>query len=458
MRYFTLVRIAIFGLLLSSCGGGGAEPLRSDPSRADDNPATAPLVGISFNGFNPETTTLRFSEGETISFRIDSITTGVQTASLSQISGTRVDFGAFSEGGRESDGDFDIATFDDSVSFTLFDLEGPRVATFDQFDQPVVVFRAPSVTQGTDLNFRFQSNSATQSRTPTITVTIEDDASVLTLNGQVSKGLVSNTEIRLFSVDSFPLITDGNREIIEPVQIDETGQYTFTVLPSTDVEDLLRFEVEGDGADMICDAPQGCNDVAFGEVFEVEDDLDLRALIEVPPFGSVRIANINIMTTLATRRAGQLNGFERVSPGDLEDAQEDVASVFGIAERDYSTVPFIDVTQPITSNDEDAVRIAMISGGILGATFLHSDPDDDEDYLEELDDFIDEFGDREVFCRDAPDQTTISIEDIMVQALEIALLNGDIFDQRFFQDRLIDIRDGSFTCEFETPPTASQED
>ena len=60
MRYFRLVCVAILGLFLSSCGGGGAEPLRSDPARADDNPATAPLVGISFNGFNPETTTLRF--------------------------------------------------------------------------------------------------------------------------------------------------------------------------------------------------------------------------------------------------------------------------------------------------------------------------------------------------------------------------------------------------------------
>ena len=201
---------------------------------------------------------------------------------------------------------------------------------------------------------------------------IEDDATVLTLNGRVSKGLVTNTEIELFSVDFLSIIFDGNREIVEPVNIDETGQYSFTVLPATDVEELLRFEVEGDGADMICDAPQGCNDAAFGEFFEVEDDLDLRALIPVPPFGTTRTANINIMTTLVVSRAGSLNGLRRINLEDVEDSREDVASVFGIRNQDYSTVPFIDITQPFTSTNEDAIRLAMISGGILGATFLHS--------------------------------------------------------------------------------------
>lgn len=452
MQHFISVLIGLTCLLATSCGGGGAQPLRSDVSRADNNPQTAPLVDILFNGFNPETTTLRFSEGEIIKFEIRTITTGVETTSLSQTSGPTIDYGKMTAGAQESDGNLDIATGSNPVQFTLTDVEGPRQARIDQIDRLSVEFRAPNVSQRTQLNFRFQSRTATTSRNRIIPIIIEDDASVLTLNGQVSKGLVKNTDIRLFSIDRLTVIFNGNREIIEPVRIDNEGQYSFTVLPSTDLEELLRFEVEGDGADMICDAPRGCNEFAFGETFEVEKDLDLRALIEVPSFGTTRSANVNILTTLAAKRAGQLNGFRRVSPGDLRDAREDVASVMGIPNQNFSTVPFIDVTQPFVSFDENAVRIAMIGGGVLGATFLHSDPDDENDYLEELDDFIDEFGDREVFCRDAPNQTTLSIEDIMAQALEIATLNGDILSQNFFQNRLNSIRNGSFTCDFVTPP------
>lgn len=452
MRNILMILIGIICLVLASCQAQGPEPLRSDPSMADDNPQTAPLIGISFNGFNPETTTLRFSEGETITFRIEDIAAGVDTASLTQLSGPPINFGTICAAGRKSDGDIDIGGGVDDVAVTLMDVEGQRNAIINRFSQFSVDFQAPSVTESTQLIFQFRSSSPTASRVRNITITIEDNASAITLNGQVSKGLVMNTDIRLFSVDSLTVIVDGNREIVEPANIDDTGNYTFTVLPATDLEDLLRFEVEGDGADMVCDAPQGCNESAFGESFEVDGDLDLRALIEVPQFGSTLTANVNIMTTLATKRAGQLNGFSRVSPRDLRDASEDVASVLGLEEQDFSTVPFVDVTQPIISQDENAVRIAIMSGAILGASFLHNDPDDDDDYLDALDDFIDEFGDRIVFCQDAPNQSTISVEDIMVQALEIANINGNLITQNFFLGRVNSIRNGSFTCEFETPP------
>ena len=463
MRILTTIFIGLVCFILSSCGGGGssgsAQPLRSDQT-TDANPETEALVEISFNGFNPETTNLRFNEGEMITFEIVRFNPGVTTASLSQTAGPAINFGAFESFGEMSETDLDTtdsSNSTDTLRFTLNDVEGQRTAVIDRFDRLRVTFRAPSVTTGTTLIFRFQSSGTTGSRTRNIPIVIEDDATVLTLNGRVSKGLVTNTEIELFSVDRLTIIFNGNREIVEPVNIDETGGYNFTVLPATDLEELLRFEVEGDGADMICDAPMGCNDAAFGEFFEVEDDLDLRALIPVPPFGTTRTANINIMTTLVVSRAGSLNGLRRINLQDVEDSREDVASVFGIRNQDYSTVPFIDITQPFTSTNEDAIRLAMISGGILGATFLHSDPDDDEDYLEELDDFIDEFGDREVFCRDAEDQRTLSIEDVMSQALEISRIHSDALTQRFFQDRLAAIRNGSFDCQFITPPPPSTE-
>jgi len=92
----------------------------------------------------------------------------------------------------------------------------------------------------------------------------------------------------------------------------------------------------------------------------------------------------------------------------------------------------------------------MISGGILGAVFEQADPNDDEAYLDELDDFIDNFGDRLVFCGDEPSQATISIEDVYVHALEIADANGTLSDRNFLLQRLGTIRAGVFDCDFTT--------
>jgi len=84
-------------LVLISCQEG-VRPLTSNPP-PDPDPRTDPLVRISFNGFDPETTTLRFSEGETVTFELDTVDSTITSASLAQISGPIVNFGNVSTGG-----------------------------------------------------------------------------------------------------------------------------------------------------------------------------------------------------------------------------------------------------------------------------------------------------------------------------------------------------------------------
>jgi len=222
-------------------------------------------------------------------------------------------------------------------------------------------------------------------------------------------------------------------------------------LPSIDFEVLLLYKVKADGADMICDAPQGCIIADFGQTFEVDDDLDLRAYIRVPELGTTQTVNINILTTLAARSAQELaEGFERVDPDDTDRGRREVARIFGLSQSlDFTTIPFVDVTQPITSANENAIRAAMIGGGVLGAAFSHSDPDDEDDYLEELDDFIDEFKKGTVPCQNAADQKTLSIEDVMAFSLDVARINGSRTTQNFFGARLNGIRSGTIKCEFD---------
>jgi hypothetical protein len=441
--------------MLASCGGTTVQPLRSSGSADDDDNSQTPLLALAtFDGFSHLNTTLRFSEGQTVTFKINDIATGVTTMSLMQISGPPVNFGKIEVSGETSDdGDLNVGSGTNDRRFTLQDVEGPRVVTFESFGEPTAEFVVPSVTERTTINFQFRAASGTASISQTIPIIIEDDAGALTLSGQVSKGLVSNTRVRLFSVDNFLDDVLGERQIVEPVQIDETGTYVFTLLPSIDFENLLLYKVKGDGADMICDAPQGCLQTPFGETFEVEDDLDLRAYIDVPDLGTTNVANINILTTLAAKSAQDFAGiFSRVGPRAVEDGQEEVANVFGLPEQAFTAVPFVDITKPITSTDENAIRVAMIGGGVLGAAFAQSDPDDPEDYLDELDDFIDDFGKGRLACQDGPDQDTISIEDVMRYTLDVARINGSQNTQNFFLSRLSAIENGATDCNFTSRP------
>lgn len=392
---------------------------------------------------------LRFSEGQTVTFEIDTLGSKITTASLTQTSGPLADFGLMTANGLNSDGDLDASNGTEDVRFTLQDVEGPREAIFPLISNLRVDFVMPSITTRTNMTFQFRSADPSQSRTRSIPIIIEDDAAAITLTGRVSKGLVSNTKVKLFSVDGFLDDLLGGRQIVEPVQINSIGIYNITLLPAIDLEELLLYKVEGDGGNMVCDAPQGCRKVAFGQTFEVKKDLDLRAYIRVPQLGTTQTVNVNILTTL-TARTAQRQGpsFQRVDAGDVSQSQRLVADIFNLPNQSFTDVPFVDVTRQIVSGDENAIRVAMIGGGVLGAAFAQSDPDDDDDYLEELKDFIDDFSEGLIECRDAPTQTTISIEDVVSAALELSRINGNVATQDFFQSRLTGIRTGSQGCNF----------
>ena len=447
--FFFKILLGVGCLGLASCGGESVRPLTSTPTSDDDDSRTAPLVRITFDDYDVETTNLRFGEGQKVTFELDGINTSVSNASLTQTSGPRVDFGEMSVGGTDSDGNIDIGEGTNEMRFLLQDVEGQREAIFPRSRRLTAEFIMPSVTTRTEMTFQFRASSATQSRTRNVPIIIEDDAGAITLTGQASKGLVSNTKVRLFSVDGFLADLFGEREIVEPVRLDETGTYVFTILPATDFENLLLYKIEGDGADMVCDAPQGCNQVPFGDTLEVGKDLDLRAYIPVPQLGTTQNVNVNILTTLSARSGQDLaEGFERVDPGDVSAGQREVARIFGLPNQNFHEVPFVDVTRPITSTDENAIRAAMIGGGVLGAAFAQSDPDDDDDYLEELEDFIDDFGKARIACKDSPTQTTISIEDVMRYAWDVSKINGSLSTQNFFLSRLSDIQNGVIGCDF----------
>ena len=115
--------MALSCALLISCGGSGdVRPLQSQPVEDNPNPQTAPLVNIKFEGYDPESTVLRFSEGQTVTFQLDPIGSTITNASLSQTTGPRANFGLMSARGTDTDGDLNVGDGINDVRFSLFDL------------------------------------------------------------------------------------------------------------------------------------------------------------------------------------------------------------------------------------------------------------------------------------------------------------------------------------------------
>lgn len=78
-----------------------------------------------------------------------------------------------------------------------------------------------------------------------------------------------------------------------------------------------------------------------------------------------------IGVSLARQGAG---GTPTIFLQDYSAARQSTAAIFGLPDADFFAIPFVDITQPITSTDSNAIYAALVSGGLLGAALEAADP------------------------------------------------------------------------------------
>lgn len=185
---------------------------------------------------------------------------------------------------------------------------------------------------------------------------------------------------------------------------------------------------------MICDAENCLSEggIAFGSPLSIPADevgafpRTLSAAVPTPAIGTTDV-NVNMFTHYQVLdmvaqgfiRQAQQGGDVIIIPEDYSSTRANTARLFGLPDEDFFTLPFIDVTQSITSTDQDAVYAALLGGGLLGAALEAVEP------FSAISDFQTRAVSYNVIANESTDNREfISIEDIYENALALGTQIG----------------------------------
>lgn len=244
------------------------------------------------------------------------------------------------------------------------------------------------------------------------------------VDGEVAKGLILGGAVSVTAPE------DGDRVLLDGTTSTTDGSYSLSIPATAEFDGTyVRVTVTGQtGAQMICDAPDGCGDgVVFGDTFGIGSDVSVQALVSAPGEGESSTVNVTALTDLAAALADDQGGLtEEV----IANANSQVADLFGIVDSDLSSLPVIDITVDDVSGDDDALRSALVNAGIMGAAFESEGSLGAS--LETLRTRFTGSDGQLVGNEDIDDLELISLEDILGDALEAARLvtstDGNIAD------------------------------
>jgi len=208
-----------------------------------------------------------------------------------------------------------------------------------------------------------------------------NDLPVITLSGVAGKGVIDGA--RIVVADALMPLDDfiENGRLLGEGRTNGQGEFTISVQTTAETSEFLLVGALLGGANMICDAPSGCiGGAAFGEPAALgETSNGIWAMIPTPAPGDEATANLNLFTLLHLIRMlgldSEFGDHEGESPITLEleaqhfePAATYVANAFGLEQELFHTVPFVDVTQGISSTNANAVHMGYVAAGFLEAS------------------------------------------------------------------------------------------
>ena len=318
----------------------------------------------------------------------------------------------------------------DNVGIT----SGPSVTCDNggSFDVASNSFTAPSVTAETTSTCTATARDAAGNEgTATLTVTVTPPPQTITLTGIVHKGAISGAEVRLLDA------ADG--EGSTPIATTTTaadGSYSLTIPEGTQLSDLLVLDARIANAQMVCDAAncQSEGGVAFGSNFVIPADRtgpndrprSLFAALITPPIGTTEV-NVNMFTHyqfldmvgLALIRQAQMGGEAIAISSDYAPTRANTANVFALEDSNFYAIPFVDITQTISSSDQNAIYAGLLAGGLLGAALEAVSPFDAITFFEG------QIVSYNLIANESNDnREIISLEDIFENASDVAAQIG----------------------------------
>ena len=214
----------------------------------------------------------------------------------------------------------------------------------------------------------------------------ENNPSTINLTGVAAKGVMQNANIVVF--DPFTQteeLDDEGEGLLGHGVTNANGEFSISVETTETTGDFLAIAALFEGATMICDAPSGCiGGAAFGEPVALsaeEGGIDaLFAIFPKPAPGADAVANLNLFTHMQLLR---MLGIALETPRETPEGEEPepitleaqhfepafnfIVNAFQLEHEPFHTVPFVDVTAPIGSTNQNAVNMALLSAGFLEA-------------------------------------------------------------------------------------------
>ena len=279
--------------------------------------------------------------------------------------------------------------------------------------------------------------------------TSENNSSTINLTGVAAKGVLPNTNIVVFDPFLPPEdITDEDEGLLGSGVTNADGEFSISVQTNEDTGEFLAVAALFEGATMICDAPSGCiGGASFGEPVALSalEENGVNALFSIfpkPAPGTDAVANLNLFTHMQLFR---MLGIALETPRETPEGEESapvtleaqhvepafnfIVNAFQLESEPFHTVPFVDVTRPIESTNQNAVNMALLSAGFLEAgTQAQLESRGDDAVIHDVFDLV--FGPtllRQIFTlneRDAENNPRLmSLEDIFEAGLKTAELN-----------------------------------
>ncbi len=198
------------------------------------------------------------------------------------------------------------------------------------------------------------------------------------VDGKAVKGVLTNAVVTVYKfVDGAPVALTSAELKETNITTDSQGNYSFTVLDYTGPikVELTPSTDTANPTTMICDAPAGCADKAFGEKIDlttVDPNFKLSAMSAIDSSNSSSVViNASALTHLATKLIeADSNG---VSNESVIENSAKIASAFGIEGNITQLEPTVtnDASSVAAEDNEAELRYGLINAGIMSAIFAN---------------------------------------------------------------------------------------
>jgi len=216
--------------------------------------------------------------------------------------------------------------------------------------------------------------SDSPSSTPTVETPLPIETSQ-TISGKAIKGVLSNAVITVFKyVDNEAIELTADELDDANITTADDGSYSITIknytgpikvvlTPSADTENPTT---------MICDAPAGCGETAFGENINLTAQDPNFTLSSVTVLNEEDGTDLTVNVSALTHIAAVLIEADKegITPTSIQQNTSIIANNFGIA-GDISTLePSVVNAESIAAEDNDAeLRYGLINAGIMSSIF-----------------------------------------------------------------------------------------